>query len=114
MLCGAPVAEPRLAGRRLEGDEIEKALILLALFVAVVLISWVPFVATGLDPLDALFEVVSASGTVGLSTGVTSLSLPAGLKGVLCLDMLFGRLEVVALLVVLYPPTWFGNRKDSQ
>ena len=108
------VAEPRLAGRRLEGDEIEKALILLALFVAVVLISWVPFVATGLDPLDALFEVVSASGTVGLSTGVTSLSLPAGLKGVLCLDMLFGRLEVVALLVVLYPPTWFGNRKDSQ
>ena len=108
------VAEPRLAGRRLEGDEIEKALILLALFVAIVLLSWLPFVLAGLDPLDTLFEVVSACGTVGLSTGVTSPALPDGLKGILCLDMLLGRLEVIALLVVLYPPTWFGNRKDSK
>ena len=82
------------------------------LFVLVVLVSWFPFVALGYDPLDALFEVVSATGTVGLSTGITAPDLPSGLKLLLCLDMLLGRLEVVALILVLYPKTWFGKRRD--
>jgi trk system potassium uptake protein TrkH len=108
------VDRPRLAGRRLDGDEIEKALLLFALFIIVILLSWIPFVAAGLNPLDALFEVVSAVGTVGLSTGITAPDLDPMLKGVLCLDMLFGRLEFIALLVVLYPSTWLGKRRDSQ
>jgi trk system potassium uptake protein TrkH len=107
------VVEPRLAGRRLEEDEIQEALLLIALFVMVVAVSWLPFVAMGHRPLDALFEVVSATATVGLSTGITDAGLPALLKGVLCADMLFGRLEIIAWLVLLFPGTWFGRRMES-
>ncbi len=107
------VFETRLAGRRLEDDEIKTALLLILLFVTVVGLSWLPFVAMGYSPLDSLFEVVSATGTVGLSVGLTSTALPAVLKGVLCVDMLLGRLEIIALLVMLYPGTWFGRRMEG-
>ncbi len=107
------VIEPRLAGRRLLDDEIQAAILLIVLFVAVVALSWLPFVAMGYSPLDSLFEVVSATGTAGLSVGLTSAALPALLKGILCVDMLMGRLEIVAWLVMLYPGTWFGRRMEG-
>ncbi len=62
----------------------------------------VAFLALGYDPLDSLFEVVSATATTGLSAGISWPGLEPALKGVLCLDMLAGRLEIVALLVLLY------------
>jgi trk system potassium uptake protein TrkH len=68
------------------------------------------FVAFGYAPLDALFEVTSAVGTVGLSAGVTAMDLEWPLKVVLCIDMVLGRLEALALLVILYPATWIGKR----
>jgi trk system potassium uptake protein TrkH len=104
------VIESRLAGHRLQGEEIHAALLLILLFVAVVALSWLPFVAMGYSPLDSLFEVVSATGTVGLSVGLTSATLPVLLKAILCVDMLMGRLEIIAWLVMLYPGTWFGRR----
>jgi trk system potassium uptake protein TrkH len=107
------VIEPRLAGRRLQDEEIQAALLLIVLFVAVVALSWLPFVAMGYSPLDSLFEVVSATGTVGLSVGLTSATLPAMLKGILCVDMLMGRLEIIAWLVMLYPGTWLGRRMEG-
>jgi trk system potassium uptake protein TrkH len=107
------VIEPRLAGHRLKDEEIRAALLLILLFVAVVALSWLPFVAMGYSPLQSLFEVVSATGTVGLSVGLTSATLPALLKGILCVDMLMGRLEIIAWLVMLYPGTWFGRRMEG-
>jgi trk system potassium uptake protein TrkH len=107
------VIEPRLAGRRLLDNEIHAALLLIVLFVIVVALSWLPFVAMGYSPLDSLFEVVSAMGTAGLSVGLTSATLPALLKGILCVDMLMGRLEIIAWLVMLYPGTWFGRRMEG-
>ena len=107
------VIEPRLAGRRLQEEEIRAALLLILLFVVVVALSWLPFVAMGYSPLDSLFEVVSATGTVGLSVGLTSETLPALLKGILCVDMLMGRLEIIAWLVMLYPGTWIGMRMEG-
>jgi trk system potassium uptake protein len=107
------VIEPQLAGRRLRDEEIRAALMLIVLFVAVVALSWLPFVAMGYSPLDSLFEVVSATGTAGLSVGLSSTTLPALLKGILCVDMLMGRLEIIAWLVMLYPGTWFGRRMEG-
>ncbi|KPK38119.1 MAG: hypothetical protein AMJ69_09325 [Gammaproteobacteria bacterium SG8_47] len=107
------VLEPRLGGRMIERDDIERALMIVLLFIAVIVLSWLAFVAHGYPPFDALFEVVSATGTVGLSAGITSAELPALLKMILCFDMLLGRLEIVALLVVLYPRTWIGKRAPS-
>ena len=107
------VIEPRLAGLRLQDEEIRVALLLILLFIAVVALSWLPFVAMGYSQLDSLFEVVSATGTVGLSVGLTSATLPPLLKGILCVDMLMGRLEIIAWLVMLYPGTWFGRRMEG-
>ncbi|MFI9650854.1 potassium transporter TrkG [Guyparkeria halopsychrophila] len=103
----------KLGGKVLEDATIQRVLILVLLYVGVVLISWFAFLAYGYAPMDALFEVVSATATAGLSAGITSAEMPLFLKLVLCLDMLLGRVEIVALLVVLYLPNWVGTRKES-
>ena len=108
------VAQPYLVGQKLESDDIQRALLLILVFVGIVVLSWLPFVLLGYDPLDALFEVASACGTVGLSSGITRPELEVVLKGVLCFDMIAGRLEIIALLVVLYPRNWIGRRSRSQ
>jgi trk system potassium uptake protein TrkH len=77
----------------------------------VVVASWLPFLLYRYDPLNSLFEVISAIGTVGLSSGISSPTLQPLLKVVLGIDMLFGRVELVALLVILYPTTWIGRRR---
>ena len=107
------VAEARFGGRAVSGEEISRALLLILLFVAFAGLSWLPFVALGHAPLDALFEVVSALGTVGLSSGITASDLDPVLKLVLIADMLLGRIEFVALLVLFYPRSWIGQRAVS-
>lgn len=107
------VAEPWLGGHRLDDDDIQRALLLIVLYGAGVALSWLPFLMAGYAPLDALFEVVSATGTVGLSAGITRIELETPLKLVLIADMLFGRVEFVALLIVLWPGTWFGKRDSA-
>lgn len=104
------VTRPRLYGQVLERTEIEQATLIAALFAITIGLSWLAFVAFGYAPLDALFEVTSAVGTVGLSTGIAAPDLEWPLKIVLSIDMLLGRLEAVALLVILYPTTWIGKR----
>jgi len=104
------VIQPRLSGKALEPVEVERVMLVIALFVAMSALSWLAFVAFGYAPLDALFEVVSATGTVGLSTGISAPELETPLKLLLCVNMLLGRLEVLALLVLLYPRTWIGKR----
>lgn len=106
------VVEPYLGGQRLENDEMIRALQLIFLFVIIVVLSWVPFIIAGYDTLDALFEVASACGTVGLSSGIARPELEPVLKGVLCFDMLAGRVEIIALLIVLYPRNWIGRREE--
>ncbi|MEZ6854404.1 TrkH family potassium uptake protein [Halodesulfovibrio aestuarii] len=108
------VFEPRIAGRRLQDDEIRMALLVIVLFIFIIALSWLLFVVMGYDPLDSLFEVTSATGTVGLSVGLTSTELPDLLKCVLCADMLMGRLEIVAWIVMLYPGTWIGRRMEGK
>lgn len=104
------VIEPRLAQRRLSRDDIERTLLLIILFGCTAALSWLVFLLSGYDSVDSLFEVISAMGTVGLSTGISHSDLPVGLKALLCFDMLAGRVEIVALLILLYPTTWFGKR----
>lgn len=54
---------------------------------------------TGESFLDASFQTVSALGGVGLSTASPALFAPVA-KGVLIVAMLFGRLEIIPLLVL--------------
>ena len=107
------VAHASLGRRPLEADEIQGALSIVLVFLLSIGISWLVFVGLRYDPLDSLFEVVSATGTVGLSSGITGPELPSALKGILSADMLLGRLEIIALLVLLYPGTWIGRRLEE-
>lgn len=106
------LTEPLLAGQGLAAEDVQRALAVIGLFLTAMILSWLPFLAAGERPLDALFEVVSALGTVGLSTGISSPELATPLKGVLCVDMLLGRLEIIAILVTLAPGTWIGRRTN--
>lgn len=107
------VLAKRLAGDKLEADEIERVLLLILIFIATVLCSWLPFLVMGYPPLDALFEVVSACSTTGLSAGISRVELEPLLKIVLMVDMLLGRVEFLAFLVFLYPRTWFKIGNNS-
>ncbi|MEZ4457337.1 MAG: potassium transporter TrkG [Gemmatimonadales bacterium] len=103
----------RVAGRRLGDDELRDILVLLAGFGSVVALSWWAFVTAGYPAVDAFFDVASATSTTGLSTGVTGPGLATHLKLVLIADMLLGRLEIVALLVLLAPRSWLGRRMET-
>jgi len=106
------IIEPHLAGRNLEVSEINRAMIIILLFFFTIIFSWLIFLFSGYEPIASLFEVVSAVGTVGLSSGITSTDLPAYLKLILCIDMLLGRLEFISLLVLVYPLTWVNKRNN--
>jgi trk system potassium uptake protein TrkH len=106
------VLEPQIGGARVEPAMVAGTLQLLALWALVLLLSWLCFLALGQPPLASLFEVVSATANAGLSAGLTGPELDPLLKLVLVVDMLFGRVEVLALLVVLYPPTWLARKRN--
>lgn len=53
--------------------------------------------------IPAIFEVVSAFGTVGLSLGITSTLDTTG-KLILCATMLFGRIGVLTFFIALLQP----------
>lgn len=108
------VVDQRLGARRIEATEVQDALMIIIMFIMVVFFSWIPFLTYGYAPLDALFEVVSATGTVGLSSGITQAGMPAGLKLILCADMLLGRLEFVAWMIFFYHRTWLGRKRGNR
>jgi len=101
------VVQPSVGNRAVDTSQVEHVVVLTLLFLAVIGLSWLPFLAAGHPPLDALLEVVSATCTVGLSTGITGPELAPELKSVLMFDMLAGRVEILAMLVLMYPATWF-------
>lgn len=103
----------RLRGQPVSSENVAGALFVVVLFFVTVFLSWLPFLILGHAPLPALFDVVSAVSTTGLSSGVARPELQPLLKGVLCIDMVMGRVEFVALLVMLYPTTWIGRRRST-
>jgi trk system potassium uptake protein TrkH len=54
----------------------------------------------GYDLRSAMFESISATANVGLSTGITSVTMPVGLKLTYMLQMWAGRLEFLAVLAL--------------
>ncbi|MHA7839148.1 MAG: TrkH family potassium uptake protein [bacterium] len=103
---------PRIDRARVPSAEIEGVAALALAMSGVIFVSWLAFLLYDHDPLDALFEVVSAVGTVGLSSGLTGPELQPLLKAVLCLDMLMGRVELFAFFVLVFPGTWLGRRRS--
>ncbi|MDX1709970.1 MAG: potassium transporter TrkG [Rhodovibrionaceae bacterium] len=104
----------RLDGKRLQHVEIEASIAVILGYVLTIVAIWLVFLAYGYEPLPALFEVTSAVSTTGLSADIVGPALSSELKYLLCFGMLAGRVETAALIVLLFPWTWIGKRRNIQ
>lgn len=91
-------------GRTIPGDIVNKATTVVFLAASLVAGATVAVLvlegSANLLFIQVLFEVTSAFGTVGLSTGITS-GLAAAAKMVLCLVMLVGRIGPLTLVLAI-------------
>ncbi|MEW6547456.1 MAG: TrkH family potassium uptake protein [Bacillota bacterium] len=85
----------------LEGHHVRGALFIMGLYSLTFAVAATATVAAGY-PLDrSLFEAASATGNVGLTVGITSPTMPWFLKALYVVVMWAGRLEFMAVLVLL-------------
>ena len=57
-----------------------------------------------------IFEVCSAQGNVGLTAGITSISMNSTAKAMLIVNMWIGRLEIIPVIVLIR--SFFGIRRN--
>jgi trk system potassium uptake protein TrkH len=97
-----------------ESEEIYNLVSFMLLYTLILVISSFIFMLYGVDTSSSVFEVSSALSTVGLSAGVTSGSMPVVLKTVLIINMLFGRIEIIPLVLLFIPGTWIKRKRASK
>mgnify|MGYP006286006673 CR=1 FL=1 len=100
----------RVLGRNEMSEEFSEAAIVSLLWLILLLTGSLVLVnVTGptFGYADAMFEVASAQGNVGLSTGITGPSMSPVGEGMMILNMWIGRLEIIPVLVFLRS-TLFG------
>ena len=102
----------KYAGTVIDTEPLRHLLGFMVAYLLLLLAGGTALVLAGFAPQDALFESASAIGTVGLSSGITDADLPTWTKLVLSLEMWAGRLEVLPVLVLLYPGTWKLRRRS--
>ena len=110
-----PDAVTRLSvgGEMISREALESTFTVVFLSVGTIFLVWLPFLVAGYG-MESLFDVAGAVTTGGLSVGIIGPELEPGLKAVLTAAMILGRVEFVALLVMIWPPTWVGGSpKDS-
>jgi trk system potassium uptake protein TrkH len=102
------VVSTQIGDRRLNREEMEREFA----EAAVVSLLWLLLLGLGtlvvvntagprFGYIDVLFEVASAQGNVGLSTGITGPSMSPVAEVMLIINMWIGRLEIIPILVFL-------------
>jgi trk system potassium uptake protein TrkH len=71
------------------------------LYLFLIFITWLVFMAYGYGGIDSLFEITSAQGNVGLSVGITSPTMPSIPEILLIIGMWVGRIEIIPALILL-------------
>jgi potassium uptake TrkH family protein len=91
-----------LLGRRIPRDTVERCQATVVVSVIFIVGSAFLLSATnpGLNPVDIVFECVSAFSTVGLSRGITADLNPAG-KLIIIMNMFAGRIGILLLVTTL-------------
>ena len=97
-----------LFGRRISEDSVKKAVAVAVTFLTICAASTVLLMATSnASALDAVYETVSATATVGLSQNLTATLNTFG-KLIIIVTMYFGRVGPISLAVAL------GSKNESQ
>ena len=97
-----------LFGRRISDDSVKKAVAVVVMFLTICASSTVLILATSnASAIDAVYETVSATATVGLSRNFTA-TLNAFGKLIIIVTMYFGRVGPISLAVAL------GRKNESQ
>lgn len=91
----------KIAGKSVQDAEIKEAGSYTFLYLFLIFISWLVFMAYGYGGIDSLFEISSAQGNVGLSVGITSPTMPKIPEILLIIGMWVGRIEIIPALVLL-------------
>ncbi|MCM8791850.1 MAG: TrkH family potassium uptake protein [Candidatus Omnitrophica bacterium] len=85
----------------LEDKQIRSVFLITLCYIFLYVLGALVAVGLGYPFLEAIFESVSASANVGLSTGITQVSMPALLKIIYILQMWIGRLEFMSIFTLL-------------
>ena len=97
-----------LFGRRISEESIKKAVAVVVMFLTICITSTVLLIATSnVSIIDAVYETVSATATVGLSRNLTVMLNTFG-KLIIIITMYLGRVGPISLAVAL------GSKKESQ
>ncbi|MBQ4561171.1 MAG: potassium transporter KtrB [Clostridia bacterium] len=97
-----------LFGRRISDDSVKKAVAVVVMFFAICVGSMILILSTSnASVIDAVYETVSATATVGLSRNLTA-TLNAFGKLIIIATMFFGRVGPISLAVAL------GRKNESQ
>ena len=97
-----------LFGRRISEESVKKAVAVVVTFLTICTISTVLLMSTSnISVIDAVYETVSATATVGLSRNLTATLNTFG-KLIIIVTMYFGRVGPISLAVAL------GSKNESQ
>ncbi len=91
----------KISGKAVGDVEIREAGGYLFLYFIFLFASWLVLMQCGYGGVDSIFEVASAQGNVGLSTGIVTSTMPPLPEIFLIINMWVGRIEIIPVLVLL-------------
>ncbi|AFN04785.1 potassium transporter [Pyrococcus furiosus DSM 3638] len=109
------VIRKRVNGYEFTEEEIQEVLGFTMTYIAFLLLGTLYIMLRlGVRFADALFEVASAIGNVGLSVGITSPLLPLDIKILLTILMWVGRLEIFSTIVFIVGLAMIFSRRSKE
>lgn len=84
----------------LDEGEVKDAMTVTMFYILVYVIGALAGIAMGYDAVSAISESIAMASNSGMTTGITSATMPGVLKVIYMLEMWAGRLEIVALIAL--------------
>lgn len=105
------VLDVRMNGKQLSMVTIRQVFQFFFLYIAFIFIWALLLISDGVSVFDAFGISISTMGCIGPAFGITGATetyagLSAFSKGILCVSMLLGRLEMLTFLVMLKKDFW--------